>query len=162
MNSFALKGAILCLRFSNNFHQTGFPGLSDWTGMEDASYEFMVTATSQTDPTAYDNDAAERVIEDTKESQAMYVNLELEQLIDHIRATSLDKNAKKSLLAKLNNVNKKKEQALNYILQGRAKLANTMLKACESIMKAFIHEVKAQSGKNIPGAHSAQGSTMLG
>jgi hypothetical protein len=123
---------------------------SDWVGMENAIYEFRATAISKTSSAASDNDISELVVQATKESKTRYINLELDSLIDKVSSSTIHKGIKKSLLAKLASASHKKEQALDYILEGRMKQANNMLKAAQGIMNAYINQIEAQSGKHIP------------
>jgi len=125
---------------------------SDWAGIEDATYEFTATATSTTNPTASDTETAELTVQTTKESKTRYIGLEIESLTDEVRDSAICDEIKSSLLDKLTNATKKYEQALDYILEGRIKIANNMLKACKQILSVFINEVEAQKGKCIPAA----------
>jgi hypothetical protein len=122
----------------------------DWAGMEDATYEFTATATCLADPAADDSESAELTVQATKESMARYIDLELQWLTDMVSSSTIDETIKASLLDQLTQTTNKKEQALDYILNGRIKLANNMLKACKRIMKAYIALVEAQHDKYIP------------
>jgi len=131
---------------------SGFASLSitvpsDWVGMEDAPYEFTATAT---DLSVSDSEKAVFMVQVTKESQTRYINLELEELTELVMNSDIHKGIKQSLLAKLGSATEKKEQALNYILEGRIQEANNMLKACQNIMQAYINQLEAQNDKHIP------------
>ena len=80
---------------------------------------------------------------------AEYIDIALEELRNNVNDTGIQQ-LNNSLLSKVNNAIKKKEQALELIKEGEEKQANNMLKACENIMNAFINEVEAQTGNKIP------------
>ncbi len=123
---------------------------SDWEGMENAIYEFIATAISTTTSTASDNDISEFMVQATKESKTRYINLELDALIDMVSSSTIYKGIKNSLLAKFASASHKKEQALDYVIEGRTKQANNMLKAVQGILNAYINQAEAQCGKYIP------------
>ena len=129
---------------------------SDWAGSEDATYEYDATAISEGDTTVSESDSASLTVEATKESMARYIDLEFQWLTEGVAESGIDDDIRLSLLDKLSEATKKKEQALDYVLLGKENVANNMFKACKKIVSAFINEVEAQSGdepgKNIPEA----------
>ncbi|UCG03201.1 MAG: hypothetical protein JSW11_04265 [Candidatus Heimdallarchaeota archaeon] len=139
LNPGSYGGVELCIEVPN-----------DWQSMETALYQFIAIAISQTDSSASDSDIGGLNVRVTKESMARYINLELQELIDSISDSTIHKGIKKSLLSKMESATKKKEQALEYILEGRNRRANNMLKACGNIMQAFINHIQAQNSKHIP------------
>jgi len=122
----------------------------DWAGMEPTTYRADITAQSHFDSNVKDTVVAAIVVQPTKESKARYVDLELVRLRDTVNASAIDPLVKASLLEKVINAIKKKEQALAYILEDRDNLANNQLNASMSIVEAFIDLVEAQNGKSIP------------
>lgn len=125
---------------------------SDWAGMENTPYEFTAIATSQTDPSAIGSDSSTLVVQPTKESKCRYIDLELKWLADMVRNSGLEPSIVASLLDQLNAAILKEQQALDYVLVGKIKMANNMLRASGEISKAFIDLVLAQRGKYIPEA----------
>jgi hypothetical protein len=59
----------------------------DWAGMEDATYTFDVTATSQTDATAHDTASSALQVEATKHSMVEYIKLEIQWLKNEVAAS---------------------------------------------------------------------------
>jgi hypothetical protein len=131
---------------------------SDWAGIEDTTYDITITATSIEDTTSGDpaskTNTAGLIVEATKESMTRYIDLELAWLTNEITASGIDEDVKSSLLDKLNSATMKDGRALDYILAGRVKQANNMLKACKNMVRALMNEVEAQMdiqpGKHIP------------
>ncbi|TFG25752.1 MAG: hypothetical protein EU533_00815 [Promethearchaeota archaeon] len=123
---------------------------SDWAGMNPSTYPLNVTAISRIDPLRRDRQTPELIVLPTKESKARYIDIELESLTEQISDSTIDEDVKTGLLDKLTAAIEKKEQALNYIIEGKMKLANNMLKACQNIMEAYLSLIEAQFGKAIP------------
>lgn len=61
----------------------------DWAGMEDATYTFDVTATSQTDAAAHDTASAALQVEVTKHSMVEYIKLEIQWLKDEVTSSGV-------------------------------------------------------------------------
>jgi hypothetical protein len=61
----------------------------DWAGMEDATYTFDVTATSQTDAAAHDTASASLQVEATKHSMVEYIKLEVQWLKDEVTSSGV-------------------------------------------------------------------------
>jgi uncharacterized repeat protein (TIGR01451 family) len=123
---------------------------SDWAGMQTATYQFTATGTSTTHPTESDSETADLAVLPTKESKARYIDIELESLNQTISDSMIDEDVKTGLTDKLTAAIEKKEQALDYIIEGKMKLANNMLGACKNLMEAYLNLVDAQFGKAIP------------
>lgn len=121
----------------------------EWPGMEDATYNFTVTATCQADPTVNASALTSLTVIATKHSMAEYVKLEIQWLQQAVNGLDIKEGLKNSLLAKLTNAEMKVDQAIQWIDQGREKPANNMLNAAQNILQAFINEVEAQAGKAI-------------
>jgi hypothetical protein len=126
--------------------------LGTWEGMEDTTYMFTGTATSETDPTAVVSETADLEVTATKESMARYIDLEILGLIDDVSAAPINPDVKASLLDKLNGAEAKKLQALSYILQDKFNNANNMLDSTANKMDSFVSLSKSQKNKAIPAA----------
>jgi len=72
---------------------------------------------------------------------------ELEELISLVSGMNVPIN--QSLLAKLKNALKKLEQVETHLLSNQTHVAQNMLKAARNILKALLHEIQAQSGKQL-------------
>ena len=121
-----------------------------WEGMENSTYSFTGTATSEADPTAAVSTTADLGVVATKESMARYVDLEILSLVADVNASGVEPDLKQSLLDQLNSAEQKKLQGLDNIMDGRFKQANNMLDATANIMSAFVSHVEAQKSKGIP------------
>ena len=122
----------------------------DWAGMEDATYEFNIKATSLGDSLATDSESASITIEATLESRLYYINLELHWLKDMVSSSTIKQSVKDGLLDKLEAAIYKKEQAHQSVFDGRLNLVDNKLEACKNIMEAFRRLVAAQRNKYIP------------
>ncbi|MDI6888731.1 MAG: hypothetical protein QMC78_03420 [Methanocellales archaeon] len=80
---------------------------------------------------------------------AEYVKQELQQLKSNVEGLDAHPGIKNSLLVKLDAASNKNDQALQFLLDGKEKQANNMLKATSNILDAFINEVGALSDKKI-------------
>jgi len=131
---------------------------SDWAGIEDTTYEINATATSLGDtaigPPASKSSTAGLIVEATKESMTRYIGLEIAWLTEDVAASDIEDDVKVSLLDKLECATTKNGRALSYILAGREKQADNMLKACQNVVNAFMNlveaQMKGQPGKHIP------------
>ncbi|MFW9878975.1 MAG: hypothetical protein ACFFG0_38340, partial [Candidatus Thorarchaeota archaeon] len=122
----------------------------DWAGMEDATYEFDIKATSLGDPLAIDSESASITIKATLESRLYYINLELHWLKDIVSSSTIEQSVKDGLLDKLEAAINKKEQAHQNVFDGRLDLVDNKLETIKNIMEAFIRLVLAQINKDIP------------
>jgi uncharacterized repeat protein (TIGR01451 family) len=123
---------------------------STWQGVENATYRFNATVTSETDPTANLSDTANLKIIATKESRPRFIELEISSLKHGVNASTIPPDIMASLLDKLDSAEFKNQQAITYILTSKSNLANNMLSSTIDIMSAFISSVQAQRNKGIP------------
>jgi len=119
---------------------------NDWVGMENMEYNFNTIANSEE---ANDVSSGILIVEATKESKARYINIELWELAYEILTTPIEVELKTSILDHIIEATTKKDQALNYILEGRNNLANNMLRASKNMLRAMISLISAQT-QNIP------------
>jgi len=75
------------------------------------------------------------------------VTQEIEGLVDLIESSVETVNV--SLIAKLNAVDKKVDQAIAWLAENRTKVAINMLQAAKNVLNAFMNHVQAQRGKHI-------------
>jgi uncharacterized repeat protein (TIGR01451 family) len=127
---------------------------ANWAGMEDATYNFTATAKCQADPTVNASALASLVVKASKRSMAEYVGLELQWLQNTINNSNIPAGTKTSLLGILTIDRLLVNQAIQWINQGNAKVANNMLDAARNTLQFFIYVVKAQAGKTIPQANA--------
>ena len=78
-----------------------------------------------------------------------YVKQELRKLRSEVEQLDADQGVKKSLLVKIDAASEKNDKALQFVLEGKEKQADNMLKSVSNILNAFINEIDAQSGKKI-------------
>lgn len=118
---------------------------------DDTPFDFHARATSLTDPDISDATTATVIVKvrATPPSKVRHVDLMLDALIEEVEAADIQKGVKNSLLSKLENAERKKEQGLAYIEQGRNQLGANMLGAAINILEAFLNEVAAQTDKKI-------------
>jgi hypothetical protein len=119
-----------------------------WAGMEDTSYEFIVTAKSLGDPGASNSVSVFYIVQATKESMTLYIALEIYELIDEIGAANTQGIKTGGLLPiSMYPAKKKIDQALALILNGRLDRASKALSSNGSIMEAFVHALDGFNGK---------------
>jgi hypothetical protein len=118
---------------------------------DDTPFDFNARATSKTDPSISDATTATVIVKvvATPPSKVRYVDELLDELMAYVEAADIEKGVKNSLLSKLQNAERKKEQGLAYIEEGRNQLGANMLGAAINILEAFIDEVAAQTNKKI-------------
>lgn len=122
--------------------------LSIW---DDTPYPFGVACTSVTYPQA-SNDTTEGAVviaQATPASRVRFTDLLLDALISQVEDANIPEGVKNSLLSKLYNAEKKKEQGLARLEAGDTTVAMNMFNAAANILGAFINEVYAQRGKKI-------------
>ncbi len=119
---------------------------NDWTGMVNVIYNFNVIANGVE---ANDEANGILIVEATKESKARYINKELLVLTNDVINAPIGLELKDSILDHLIAATDKKDQALNYIIEGRNNLANNMLRPCKNMLNAMISLIYAQT-QNIP------------
>ena len=124
----------------------------DWAGMEEATYNFTMTATCQADPTVAANATATLTVEATKRTMAEYAKLEFIWLNATVTDLDIKEGVKAGLIDKLTSTTKKVDQAIEWIKSGKGTQANNMLKAAQNMIEAFISQTRAQRNKAVPGA----------
>ena len=118
----------------------------DWAGMENATYEFEVTATSSITPDSHTSNGYLTVIA-TPESMMYYVKVELENLEFDVDALTTD--IKEGLLAKIHGAQDKLDQAFERYQMGDDPPASKLFGAVQHKLEAFIHLAEAQRGKKL-------------
>jgi hypothetical protein len=117
----------------------------------DTPYPFKVKATSLTDSLISHATTGTVVIttRPTPGSRVRYTDELLDALIAQVEGANIPAGVKNSLLAKLDNAKKKKEQGLERLEAGNTTVAMNMFNAAANMLGAFINEVQAQRGKKI-------------
>ena len=118
---------------------------------DDMPFVFHARATSATDPSISDATTATVIVKviATPPSKVRYVDELLDALIEEVEAADIQQGVKNSLLSKLENAERKKEQGLAYIEAGRNPPGANMLEAAINILEAYLNEVAAQTDKKI-------------
>lgn len=118
---------------------------------DDMPFDFNARATSKTDPSISDATTATVIVKviATPPSKVRHVDQMLDVLIEEVEVADIQEGVKNSLLSKLENAERKKEQGLAYIEEGRNQLGANMLGAAIDILEAFLNEMAAQTGKKI-------------
>jgi len=124
---------------------------SDLAIWENTPYPFRVEATSLSDANISHATSAVVVItaQATPGSRVHYTDELLEALMAEVEAADIPNGVKNSLLAKLQNAEKKKHQGLAKLEDGKPKVAMNMFNAAANMVAAFVNEVEAQRGKKI-------------
>jgi hypothetical protein len=121
---------------------------ANWTGMENATYDFEVTAYSSVPP---DNpshtESGQLTVLATPESMMYYVKVELENLESDVNSLSTD--IKEGLLAKVHGAQAKLDQAFERYLLGDDPPASNLFRTVQNKLEAFIHLVEAQRDKKL-------------
>jgi hypothetical protein len=125
---------------------------SDLAIWVDTPYPFKVKATSLTDSLISHATTAVVVIiaKSSPGPRVRFTDVLLDSLIAQVEAADIQAGVKNSLLSKLYNAEKKKEQGLERLEAGDTTVAMNMFNAAANMLGAFINEVLAQSGKKIP------------
>ncbi len=118
---------------------------------ENTPYPFRVEATSLSDPNISHATSAVVVItaQSTPGSRVWFTDSLLEALMAEVEAAEIPNGVKNSLLAKLQNAEKKKHQGLAKLEDGKPKVAMNMFNAAANMVAAFVNEVEAQRGKKV-------------
>ena len=118
---------------------------------DDTPFDFHARATSATDPSISDATTATVIVKvvATPPSKVRYVDELLDELIAYVEDAEIQKGVKNSLLSKLENAERKKEQGLAFIDAESNQLGANMLGAAINILEAFLYDVVAQTDKNI-------------
>jgi M6 family metalloprotease-like protein len=118
---------------------------SDWAGMENATYDFMITATSSITPDSHSKDG-HLIVHATTESKMYYVKAELEDLESDVDALP-SSDVKDGLLAKVHAAQNKLQQAFDRYQAGDDPPASNHFRTTQNMLEAFIHQTDAQRGK---------------
>jgi len=132
----------------------------DWAGMEDTTYEFIVTATSEADPAqppAKNTAVARRTVLATQESMTRYIALEIDEMIQEIENANAQGIRTGGLLpVQMRPVRATNERAMNRILAGNHRGACSAHATNVKVMGAFLHQLDNLSGSGkIPPAMAA-------
>ncbi len=117
----------------------------------DTPYPFAVACTSLTYP-GVSHDTSGLVvllIQATPSSRVRFTNVLLDSLIAQVEGADIQAGIKNSLLSKLYNARRKKEQGLARLEAGDTTVAMNMFNAAANMLGAFINEVEAQRGDKI-------------
>jgi squalene-hopene/tetraprenyl-beta-curcumene cyclase len=118
---------------------------------EDTPYSFSVEATSLSDSGISHATSAVVVLtaRATPGSRVRFTDELLTALINQVGAADIRLGLKRSLLAKLENAERKKHQGLERLEAGDTTVAKNMFHAAANILGAFINEVQAQHGQGV-------------
>jgi M6 family metalloprotease-like protein len=125
---------------------------SDWAAWEDATYDFIVTATSSITPDD-DSDSGQLVVRATPESMMFWVRAEIIQLREEVDLLP-SSDVRGGLHAKATAALNKVDQAIERYLKGDDPPASNHFRTTKNMMKAFLHLVKAQRGKALTDAEA--------
>jgi hypothetical protein len=120
---------------------------SDWAAWEDATYEFIVAATSSVTPD-YDSDTGQLLVYTTTESKMFWVKAEIIQLRDDVDAMA-PSGVKNGLHAKASAALNKINQSIERYLLGDDPPASNLFRTTKNMLRAFLHLVRAQRGKGL-------------
>jgi len=123
-----------------------------WAGMEDATYQFTITAAS-TVTSDSDTVTGTLIVRATPVSMMYYVKVEIMNLQTAVGALP-PSGVRDSLMAKTNNTLDKLCQALNRYLLGDNPPAANLIGATINKMESFLREVEAQRGKELTNAQA--------
>jgi len=121
---------------------------SDWTGMEDTPYEFIVTGLSSEDINASDTETVVYTVEATLESRTRYIIAEINELITEIEAANAQGIKTCGLYpVSIHPVSLQSQRALSLILAGKPDQALNALSANLHIMQgAFMRGLTGCKG----------------
>ena len=125
---------------------------SDWAAMEDATYDFIVTATSSITPDD-DSDSGQLIVHATPESKMFWVKAEIIQLRDDVEALPTS-GVRDGLHAKARAALNKINQSIERYLLGDDPPASNLFRTTKNMLKAFKHLVSAQRGKGLTEAEA--------
>jgi hypothetical protein len=120
---------------------------SDWAGTENATYDFIVTATSSITPDV-DSDKGQLTVHATTLSWMYYVRAEIIQLREDVDVLP-PSGAKDGMYAKATAALNKINQAIDRYLLGDDPPASNHFRTTKNMLKAFLHLVSAQRGKDL-------------
>jgi M6 family metalloprotease-like protein len=117
----------------------------DWAAMEDATYDFIVTATSSITPDS-DSDTGQLKVHATPLSMMFWVKGEILDLISDVEALP-PSDVRDGLHDKATAAYNKINQSINRYLLGDDPPASNLLKTTKNMLKAFLHLLDAQRAK---------------
>jgi hypothetical protein len=120
--------------------------------MENATYDFIVAATSSIPPD-FDSDSGQLIVYATPESKMFWVKAEIIQLRDDVEAMP-NSGVRNGLLAKANAALNKINQSIEKYLLGEDPPASNLFRTTKNILRAFLHLVSAQRGKGLTEAEA--------
>jgi hypothetical protein len=127
----------------------------DWAGMEDTTYQVVLTVESQADPATpgTTNDVLlEQTVTATIESMTRYIGLEFDALIAEITAAKSQGISTRGLKPiTMQAAKRTNDRALNRVLNGKLSRARRIHKSNMRIVEAFLHALNG-GGKSLPTA----------
>jgi M6 family metalloprotease-like protein len=117
----------------------------DWAAMEDATYDFTVTATSSITPDS-DSDTGALKVHATPLSMMFWVKAEIKDLISEVESLP-PSDVRDGLHDKATAAYYKINQSINRYILGDDPPASNLLKTTKNMLKAFLHLLDAQRGK---------------
>ncbi len=120
----------------------------DWAAMEDATYDFIVTATSSITPPDNDSDTGSLLVHATPLSKMFWVKAEIEDLISDVN-TLPPSDVRDGLFDKATAASNKINQSIDRYLMGDDPPASNHFRTTKNILRAFMHLLDAQRGKTL-------------
>lgn len=128
----------------------------DWAGMEDATYQFIVTVESQADPgepPATSTTVGALTVEATTESRTRYIGLEIEEMVGVLEQAKLDGVAVGGLLPLyLHAIRLTNERALERTLAGDVDGATRIHATNVRIVEGALRILSGGTGSSLPEA----------
>ncbi|MEE9151553.1 MAG: hypothetical protein V3U20_06955 [Thermoplasmata archaeon] len=124
----------------------------DWAAMEDATYDFTVTATSSITPDS-DSATGQLLVHATPLSMMFWVKGEIANLLSDVDAlppSDVRDGLRDKATAALNKIN----QSIERYLLGDDPPASNLFRTTKNMMKAFLHLLDAQRGKTLTAAQA--------
>lgn len=140
---------------------------SDWAGMQNTTYQFVVTGTSTGDtstPAAKDSIVVEQTVVASPESMTRYIGLEIDALIAEIEKANADGISTGGLLPiQLHPVKLQNDRALTAILSGNTAGAERIHSANIRIVEGFQYALQGGSGipQNLVDDWMARSTAMI-
>ena len=125
----------------------------DWAGMEDATYDFTVTATSATTPSASSLTAGQLIVRATPLSMMYYVKYECLNLQSAVGALP-PSDVRDGLMDKAIAACAKFDQAMARYVLGDDPPASNLFGTVQNVLGAFLHQIAAQRGKALTDAQA--------
>ena len=122
----------------------------DWAGMENATYTFVITATSGIDNTS-GTTTGSLTVHATPLSMMLYVKIELQKLLATVEAlppSDVRDGLQSKVMAAINKTN----QAFDRYMLGDDPPASNLFGTVQHMLAAFLHQADAQRGKALTDA----------